>query len=138
MGLLQINKNPSQKELQWVGLLLLLFAGIVAAIVYKGSGSAFAAKTIGVVGVVLCVVYYAVAPLRKPMYLGWLYAAFPIGWVISHLILGLTFYLLMTPIGLLLRLFGKDPMERRWKPEANTYWVEHVPAGSPSRYFRQF
>ena len=37
---------------------------------------------------------------------------FPIGFVLSYVILGLLFYAIIAPIGLLLRLFGKDPLDR--------------------------
>jgi len=46
--------------------------------------------------------------------------------------------LVFTPIGLTMRLFGWDPLERRFDPNASTYWVEHKPPASPSRYFQQF
>jgi hypothetical protein len=80
----------------------------------------------------------AVPALIKPVYLAWMAAAFPIGWTISHLLLGAIFYLLITPIGLLVRVFGHDPMHRKFEPDAESYWAKHHTGGDSSRYFRQF
>jgi hypothetical protein len=71
------------------------------------------------------------------MFVGWMFLAFPIGWTVSHLLLLATFYLVLTPIGVVMRLVGHDPLERKFRPEAATYWMEHDPGSDPSRYFRQ-
>jgi hypothetical protein len=67
-----------------------------------------------------------------------MYAAYPIGWVMSHVLLGIIYYGLFTPVGRLMRLFGYDPMERRFDGAAASYWVEREPIRDPSSYFRQF
>ena len=48
------------------------------------------------------------------------------------------FYGVFTPIGLFFRLIGRDPLHRRFQPEADTYWVARRPATDVRRYFRQF
>ena len=47
----------------------------------------------------------------RPVYVLWMALAFPIGWTVSHLLLLIVYYLVLTPIGLLMRLFGYDPLE---------------------------
>jgi peptidoglycan/LPS O-acetylase OafA/YrhL len=61
-----------------------------------------------------------------------------IGFVVNHVVFTAIYYGAITPIGLLLRLFGKDPLERRIDRSATTYWKDAKPAGNASRYFRQF
>ena len=51
-------------------------------------------------------------------------AVLMIGFVLSYLVMGTLFFLLITPVGLVLRLLVRDPMERRMLPEAESYWVE--------------
>jgi hypothetical protein len=138
MGLIEINKNPSLRELRWFGVILLAFAGLVGALLRFKFGLSTAATTVWVAGGVIAVAVLAVPPLRKPVYLGWMYAAFPIGWTISNALLAFTYYLVLTPIGLAMRLLGRDPMTRRLDPSAKTYWTEHNPHGAPERYYRQF
>jgi hypothetical protein len=65
-------------------------------------------------------------------------ATLPIGLVVSFVMLGLFYFLLITPLGLVFRLLGRDPLHRRFDPKAETYWVEHQPADRPERYFQQF
>lgn len=139
MALIEINKNPSKKELSWFGLLMAAFFGIVGLLARYQFGSVAASRVLWAVGVAVPVVYYAVPALRLRIYRGWLYATYPIGWVVSHVLLGAIYYLVFTPVGLLLRLFGKDPMTRRLEPTAASYWIEHRPCESKAdRYFHQY
>jgi ABC-type uncharacterized transport system permease subunit len=135
---IEINKNPSRSELKWFGLLLLVFLGVVGAVVNWRFHAPAAARGLWMAGVGLCLVYYALPVLRRPMFIGWMFLAFPIGWTVSHVLLGLTYYLVFTPIGLLIRFLGRDPLHRKFEPDAKSYWVEHDPSGDPSRYFRQY
>ncbi len=72
---------------------------------------------------------------------GWIALAvvtFPIGFTLSYLIMGVLFFGIITPAGLLLRWSGKDPLERRWDPEAESYWVDSREPRPKSDYFKQF
>jgi hypothetical protein len=138
MALIEINRNPGPGELRWFGLLLALTFGVIGAVVFWRFQGETAARVLWITGGGLALVYYAVPPLRKPMAVGWSYLTFPIGWIVSHTLLALVFYLVLTPIGLVMRLVGHDPMRRRFDPEAATYWIEHRPDSDPGRYFRQF
>ena len=51
--------------------------------------------------------------------------------VVNPLILGLVFYLGVTPTGLVMRLFGKDPLGLKPDPDAESYWIERRPPGPP-------
>lgn len=91
-----------------------------------------------VAGAVLTAAYLAVPRLRRPVYVGMSLAVYPIGWVLSHVILLAVFMLVVTPIALLLRALGQDPMQRRFDPSMPSYWVPHRPADDFRRYFQQF
>ena len=65
----------------------------------------------------------------------WMTVGEVLGWVNTRLILGALFYLLFTPVGLYLRLRGKDPMRRTWAPEAESYRVVRQPR--PASHMRQ-
>ena len=138
MALIEINKNPSKKDLRWFGLLLALFFGILGLVAMLRFDAPPVARGLWIAGGGLALLYYAIPPLRRWMFVGWMVAAFPIGWTISHVLLGVVYYVVMTPIGLVMRLLGRDPLERRFDRDARTYWVEHRPDGEPARYFRQF
>jgi len=60
-------------------------------------------------------------------------------WVVTTLTLALCFYLVFAPIGLIMRLFGKDLLSQRIDPEAATYWIEReARAFDPQHYTKQF
>ena len=133
-----IKTSYSHRELMWFGPLFALFAVLVRAIaIWRFEAPGFA-RWIGLVSAAIISIYYAVPLLRKPIFIAWLAAVFPIGWVVSHLLLGVVFYLVVFPIGLSVRLFGYDALRRRREPEAESYWIEREPRDDPRRYFRQF
>ncbi|MCK6431211.1 MAG: SxtJ family membrane protein, partial [Burkholderiaceae bacterium] len=49
--------------------------------------------------------------------------------IVSPIVLGFLFYIVVTPLGLLMRLLGKDPLRLRWDRQSSTYWIERKPAG---------
>lgn len=57
----------------------------------------------------------------RPVYRGWMQVGLAISRVTTPLILGLVFFLLFTPAGLIMRLTGHDPMRRRLSDEASSY-----------------
>jgi hypothetical protein len=138
MSLITINKNPPKKDLNTFGLLLPGFTLILAALFYWRTGSARGPRYILAVGLALTAVYWLIPPLKRYVYLAFNYAAFPIGYVVSHVILAATYYLVITPIGLLMRLLGRDPMQRTFDRAAPTYWLPRVQSQNPATYFRQF
>lgn len=56
-----------------------------------------------------------------PVRAGWFRLGLVLGTINAHLILGILYYVVLTPIGLLLRLFGKDPLGLRFRPSQTTY-----------------
>jgi hypothetical protein len=74
----------------------------------------------------------------RPLFVAWMVLAFPISWTISRLMLTMVFYAVFTPVGLLLRLSGRDVLGRRFRPDQTSYWTPRPAAGDVSRYFRPF
>jgi hypothetical protein len=56
--------------------------------------------------------------------------------IVSPVVLGSIFFLVVMPIGLAMRLFGKNPLPLRFDREAKTYWIERGPAGPHRGGFR--
>ena len=75
---------------------------------------------------------------NKPIFVGLSVVTFPIGFVLSYLILGSVFYLLIAPVAIVFRVVGRDPMHRRFDPEAESYWSEPRPRRPNEAYFRQY
>jgi hypothetical protein len=60
-----------------------------------------------------------------------------LGQVNTTIILTIVFYSLFAPMGLAMRLLGKDPMHRKFEPNSDTYRVVRQ-GRSPSHMKRQF
>jgi hypothetical protein len=84
--------------------------------------------SLGVAAVFLAVALLAprlLAPLNRV----WLWIGLLMHKVVSPVVLGLVFFSTVTPIGLLLRALGKDPLRLRLEPDAPSYWIERRPPG---------
>jgi hypothetical protein len=97
------------------------------------------------VGVVCCLVVASifliigvVSPvILKPAYIGWMRFAFILEWINTRVILVVLFYLIFTPMGLLMRLFRVDLLER--KNKAGTCWKKKEKGTfNPLDYERRF
>jgi hypothetical protein len=72
-----------------------------------------------------------------PAYRVWMAIGQLLGWVNTRIILGALFYTLFLSMGFLLRLIGKDPMQRKVDPSAKTYRVPRT-ARAASHMQHQF
>jgi len=137
MSLIRINRNPSRRELAVFGLAWLVFFGAFAGIALLRGGHASGAA-LAALAVLVPLAGRIWPALMRLVWLGMAYLSFPIGFVVSFVILVFVYYLVLTPTGLLMRLVGYDPMSRRFDPQAESYWSPREAAGDSSRYFRQF
>jgi hypothetical protein len=87
---------------------------------------------------VLLVVPALVAPpVLAPIYRAWMKLAEVLAWVNTRILLGFVFYGMITPMGLVMRLFGRDPMRRTLEPQGESYRVRCVPRPA-THMLRQF
>ena len=90
-------------------------------------------------GVGLMVLGLSLPKGLKPIYIAWMSLAIVLGFVVSHVILTVFFFLVITPVGLAARLFGKDFLGLRLNREAPSYWIRRERAvKSKAEYERQF
>ena len=137
MNVIDPHLRPSPGELRWFGAILGAFFGLLGAFVAWRAESASSGMIVWLLGAGLIVLYYAVRPLRRPLYALWMTAVSPIGWLTTRVLLGAVYYLVVTPMGLVARALGRDALARRFEPTAHTYWIEEKPVSEPARYFRQ-
>jgi len=94
-------------------------------------------------GVLSVVALIGLAGLLKPSAVRWLFmgatvAAFPIGWVVTQVVLAVMFYAVLTPLALVFRLRGRDELQLRPKPEQTSFWITRHPERDVRRYLKQF
>ena len=136
--MLTVNRSPSPAQLRSFGVLLALFVTVVGGAAAWRTGSWTWPAVIWTAGGGFALVYALVPALRRPTFVGWMYAAFPIGWTVSHLLMAFVYFGVITPIGYILRAVGRDPLDRRIDRTAKSYWVRYTPQGDVPRYFKQF
>jgi hypothetical protein len=138
MNLIPINRNPSRRQLNVFGAAWLIFFGIVGVMVLRGSGALSTAAAVWAGAVAVPAIGWFRPALMRWVYIGLACATFPIGWVVSHAILAALYYLLLTPLGLLMRLARYDPMAKRFDRGAKTYWGKREESDDPGQYFKQY
>tara|TARA_B100000945_G_C20360084_1_gene586698 strand:- start:126 stop:539 length:414 start_codon:yes stop_codon:yes gene_type:complete len=99
-----------------IGILLLIIAGMLS---WKEKDSF---QILLIIGAILCLFSVVIPIILKPIYWIWMIFATILGWVMTRLILTILFYIIITPIGLILRLFGKQFLELRWNRNDKSYW----------------
>ncbi len=148
MALIKINWRPERQALRgfgWIGLVA--FGALGTWIYFRHTVFGFALsesaanRTAYILWAlsVACGLLAAVAPnALRPLYVGMSAVSLPIGLVVSHVVMALLFYGLFTPVAFVFRLMGRDPLDRRFDPTAESYWVERKQIEDPLRYYRQF
>jgi hypothetical protein len=132
-----IQWHPPARTLRQFGwLCAIVFGGwgvklvVTAEVSFAGWGLVAVGLTAGLLGTLH-------PEFLRPVFVGWMILVFPIGWIVSHLLLGLLFFGIFTPIGALLRMSGKDSL-RLHRITATTCWQDRSPETDLKRYLRQY
>ena len=135
--MIAIQWNPSTKQLrQFAGIWFPAFCGLVGWSIGHKTGHWSEVEIGWVLAGVVSVGGLVLPALIRPIFVGLILLTFPIGWVVSHLLLGLIFYGVVTPIGLILRISGHDPLQLK-KPSGNSVWKTSVGKTDATRYLEQ-
>ncbi|MFH1791101.1 MAG: SxtJ family membrane protein [Candidatus Omnitrophota bacterium] len=117
--------KSGKKELREFGLTV----GLILAIL--GGIALWRGKPIGpyllVPGILLAAAGIFMPHILKPLQKIWMGLAIVIGFFVSRIILSILFFLVMTPIGVMLRLCGKDILDQRMEREKDSYWHRRGP-----------
>ena len=111
--------KPERRDLLNLGLVFLVALGLIGAFVWwRGKPAGPWLVGLGIVFGAWGLIWPAGL---KPVYKVWMSLAAILGWFMSRLLLGLVFYLAVTPIGWIMRLVGKDVLDLKMKDRAS-YW----------------
>src|SRR3972149_2918294 len=128
MSLIRIDHNPSRRQLAIFGAVWLVFFTVVGIVMHARGVSAMATVSVWIAAAGVPVIGWIAPSFMRIVYLGMAYLALPIGFVVSYLLLAAIYYLVLTPTGLLMRMLGHDPMNRRFDATTESYWI---PRGGP-------
>jgi len=139
MALIDVNWKPGARDLRVFSLLFAVFAAGFGTLFYftgkfglpVSQGLWIAAAVVGIGGLL--------APrLVLPVYIVMMAIALPVGMVVSTVLMMAIYFLLLTPIGWALRLFGHDAMRRKLDAGVVSYWIERPAKIETRRYFKQY
>ena len=137
MSLIRIPHSPSRRQLFVFAVCWAAFFAFVGGAALTRGGSLTAAILWALAGAVP-IAGWGSPKLVRGLFIGTAWLALPLGFVVSYMMLGMVYYFVFTPTGLLMRLFGHAPLNRRFDPDAESYWVPRPEQTDWKRYFRQF
>jgi Saxitoxin biosynthesis operon protein SxtJ len=131
-------REPTKRDLNVLALIFLGLPGLIGAYLVYWKGSANGYMWIGVgAALVLC---RLVPPLFRLIYRVWVSFSIILGYFVSRVLLTVIFFVVIVPTGFIMKIFAKDPMDRKLDPDATTYWQkkEQESDVSVERYQKQF
>ena len=133
-----IQFKPTARVLRQFAAAWLVFLLAWAAHQWLARGHHQTALVLGALAVVVGSAGLALPATIRWLYVGCMIAAFPIGWILSLVMLAVLFYAVITPVALLFRLRGRDALRRAPAREAASYWTAKSQPEDVRRYFRQY
>ena len=147
--MIKLNLSPERRVLRqfaWFGIVGLPF--LTAFVVKTATGLGWGDPllwghlavlvVLGVAVVALVLFELGVDLLAHGLFAALSLVAIPIGFVLSHVLIALVYYLVLTPIALVFRLTGRDVIGKQLDPDAKTYWHERAGTRPPASYFKLY
>ena len=114
------NIKSEKSDLRNFGIIIGIVLLIISGFLFWKEKESF--QLFLAIGITLFLTATAIPAVLKPFYWIWMIFAIILGWFMTRVILSLLFFLILTPIGLTLRFFGKKFLELRWDNSKESYW----------------
>ncbi len=139
MSLVSVNWNPNRKELNGFRWVSVIATWSIAVVLYtlKGVDVRWCAAVVGF-GAFIWLSGLVSLTLTRYVYVVLVAVTLPIGFVVSLVLMSVFYFGLITPLGLVFRLIGRDVLCREFNRQAPSYWVTHEQTKKVERYFQQF
>jgi len=125
---------PSNRKF---GLFFTIVFAIFASLFYWRHNSALSLLFISICGCFAMITILA-PNLLQPLNHIWFLLGKLLGKIVNPVVLGVLFFILITPVSLVLRLFGRDELKLK-KRFIQSFWIERVPLGpAPESFKNQF
>jgi hypothetical protein len=138
--MIAINRHPSRRQLWWFAGLWLPLAGATAGrVLLWRAHTPRAAMAVWIATGVATLAALLNRPVARAFFVFLSYVTFPIGFVVSWTALALLYFVVLTPLGVVMRLGGRDPLCLTRNDRIPSYWRERdTDASDRTRAFRQF
>jgi hypothetical protein len=139
MSLVTVNWNPDRRGLNGFRVIAVCAGLLAATLLYTVKGVDLRwCLVVAAGGVAIGLSGFVSLKLTRYIYITLVAITLPIGFVVSLVLMSVFYFGLITPLGLIFRLIGRDALRRRFDPEAQTYWIPHQQTTKAERYFQQF
>ena len=146
--MITVNWNPDRHQLRSFGVVGLVVFGALGAWAFYRQGlvgltfpepvALWVAVGLWIVAATCGVLAVTAPAALLPLYRALTAVSLPVGRAVSTVVLAILFFGVLTPIGLMFRLVGRDPLGRKLDPTRRTYWEPRAVTGGVRRYYRQF
>jgi len=134
MALFQINREPTDRTLRQFAAISTI---ALPALAWTTTHNIAATIVGGILGAAAAMTWWRPQLLKRPFV--WLsLVTAPIGMVLGEVLLLAMYFGVFMPIGLLFKLLGRDPLDRKFQKSSASYWVPKKSAPNAAAYLRQF
>jgi hypothetical protein len=133
-----VTRRQTSKTLRQFGILCLVIFGGWAVWRFSAGQRGLATSLLAGASVLLGVLGLLKPNALQPIFTAWMTLAFPLGWLISRVLLAILYYGVFTPIGVVFRLRNRDVLRIRHQSSAGSYWTPKASRNDVSDYLRQF
>jgi hypothetical protein len=127
---------PSSRQLRQFALAALFGCALMGFWIWRSTGSVRTMAIASAVGVVVFLTGLMAPAAVRPLYVVLMAVTLPVGWLVSRMLLLAIYFVLITPIGRVFRLFGRDHLALK-RPQVGSYWRPYRPPKDVGSYFRQ-
>ena len=127
---------PTRGDLRRFGIVLAALLALLGGYLWY-VGAIGVAQLVHATSLVLLGTGLILPVALKPIYFPYMWLARMVAFVNIHLLLGLVFYTLFTLTGFVMRLLGRDPLDRKIAPDAESYWQRRASSLFPRDHYRK-
>lgn len=130
--------NQSRKKLREFGIIFCVAGIVLAGISYYKHGIQPTAIILAAAGLLFLALGFLYPGILKPLHKIWMSLGIILGYFFTKIILFISFFVIITPMSLLLRLLGKDILDLKLSKPENTYWKDYENVTDMNRYRKMF
>ncbi len=116
--------DTSKKAIRKFGLVIFIGLGVIGIFISLKTHNLNVSKWLWSIGLLFLILGFILPSILRPVYRLWMLIAYFIGGIVSRVILTVLFYVVLTPTGLVLRLFRKDLLNQKFCENCDSFWVK--------------
>lgn len=116
------NIKETKKDLRKFGLTVGIVIAVISAVLFYYERASY--FYFGLAALLLIVPALVSPQVLRPLNKIWMTLAIILGWFMTRVILSVLYYLILTPIGFIAKIFGKEFLDLKWNRKQDSYWIK--------------